>query len=119
LVNQLWSVWRTAAAADGDRRENSGESHTRAAGRQERMSADIDEPSAKTTEQETAAEADRMEAKLDELGDHVAEARKKAEATSEKPGRDPDDPLTDVDGDRPGDARGDKDLGAVDEPPMA
>lgn len=64
-------------------------------------------------------QGDRMEARLDELDDHVAEAKKKAEATREKPTRDPDDPLTDVDGDGPGKARTDEDLGAVDEPPMA
>lgn len=64
-------------------------------------------------------EAGRMEDRLDELGDHVAEAKKKADATREKPARDPDDPLTDVDGDEPGKARTDEDLGAVDEPPFA
>lgn len=67
------------------------------------MSSDTDEPTAKVTEQETTAEANRMQARLEELDDHVDEAKKKAKETSAPPAKEPDE----------------DDLGAVDEPPTA
>ncbi len=63
------------------------------------MSEDPDERSAQSTERAMNDEAGRMEARLDELGDHVADARKKAEHTREAADLPGDDAIETVAGD--------------------
>ncbi|MEA2131300.1 MAG: hypothetical protein QOJ85_4191 [Solirubrobacteraceae bacterium] len=87
-----------------------------ATGKQERMTPDDDERSVQQTEEEMAAEADRMQARLDELGEHAEEASKKAKVTREQSDLDADEPPGDVAGDWEDTASTDDDpTGAVDE----
>jgi hypothetical protein len=84
------------------------------------MTADDDERSIERTEAEMAAEADRMRAGLDELGEHAEDAAKKARVTREQADLDADEPLGEVAGDWEDMARTDDDpVGAVDDPPDA
>lgn len=81
------------------------------------MSPDSNERSLKQTQDEMAEEADRMQARLDELEEHAGAAAKKAEVTREHADPDADEPLGDVAGDATDAARTDDDpSGAVDEP---
>jgi glyoxylase I family protein len=94
-----------------------GASDADAAGRQERMTPDDDDRSVQQTEAEMAVEADRMQARLDELGEHAEEASKKAQVTREQADLDADEPLGDVAGDWEDTASTEDDpTGAVDEP---
>jgi hypothetical protein len=56
------------------------------------MSADTNERSLKDTEEEMAEEADGMERRLEELGEHADAARKKAQVTREQAGPDAEEP---------------------------
>jgi hypothetical protein len=81
------------------------------------MTPDSNERSLKQTQEEMAAEADRMQAGLDELAEHSGEAKKKAEVTGQYADLDADEPLGDVAGDWEDTASTDDDpAGAVDEP---
>jgi hypothetical protein len=63
------------------------------------MSADPDERPAKAVAQEMDDEAGRMEARIDELGDHVEEAKKKAAEARPREGLAGDEALDAVAGD--------------------
>ena len=60
------------------------------------MSDESTEQSAKGIERELADEADRMESRLEELGDHVDEARKKADDLRQEPAPGADVPVGDA-----------------------
>jgi hypothetical protein len=84
------------------------------------MAPESNERSLKQTQDDMADEADRMEARLDELGEHRAAAEKQAAVTREHAGPEAEEPLGDVAGDATDTARTDDDpAGAVDEPPDA
>jgi cell division septum initiation protein DivIVA len=57
------------------------------------MTPESNERSLQDTQEEMAAEADRMQARLDELGEHADAAAKKAEVTREQADPDADEPL--------------------------
>jgi hypothetical protein len=84
------------------------------------MAPDSNKRSLKQTQDEMAEEAERMEARLDELGEHVGAAEKKAAVTREHAAPDADEPLGGVAGDGTDTAPTDDDpAGAGDEPPDA
>lgn len=56
------------------------------------MSADTNERSLKDTEEEMAEEAERMEHRLEELGEHADAADKKAQLAREQAGPDAEEP---------------------------
>jgi hypothetical protein len=64
-------------------------SHGGLAGRQRRMSPDADEKSVQATQKEMTEEADRMESRLDDLGDDIDEAAKQAKVTRDEARPDP------------------------------
>ena len=80
------------------------------------MSPDTDDESAKDVEHDMADDADRMQERVDELGDHVDEAAKKAEGTRAHADPDADGPLGEVAADWD-DTKSDEDdpSGAVDD----
>jgi hypothetical protein len=81
------------------------------------MTPDSNERSLKQTQEEMAEEADRMQARLDELAERRGEAEKKAEVTRQYTDPDADEPLGDVAGDwEDTAATDDNPSGAVDEP---
>lgn len=57
------------------------------------MSPDADEKSVQRTQKEMSEEADRMESRLDDLGDDIDEAAKKAKVTRDEARPDPADPV--------------------------
>jgi cell division septum initiation protein DivIVA len=81
------------------------------------MTPESNEESLRSTQEEMAAEADRMEARLNELGEHADAAAKKAQVTREQADLDADEPLGEAGGDWEDTAATDDDpAGPVDEP---
>jgi hypothetical protein len=80
-------------AVDASVEPETRESHGALAGRQRRMSPDADEKSVQSTQTEMTGEADRMESRLDDLGDKIDEAAKKAKVTRDEARPDPGDPV--------------------------
>jgi hypothetical protein len=78
----------------------------------------MSERSVERNEQQMGEQAERMDDRLDELGDHIADAKKKAQVTREHADPDSDKPLGDVAGDWEDTAPTEDDpAGAIDKPP--